>query len=175
MASGHACLEGRSVENGRIGLLGRRKSVHAEIGSFVQQRPVGFYLEVLVDRNRTCTTNTALVLIVSPPHFAFTPTSVPDDVPPVGKSRISIVTLAARRIPARPASYYQGLYTSVPSTKIPETLLSTPISRTHLARATDTRTPRPGPCYPVSRTAWPSASHPQRCPKSALDLAAPGT
>ena len=46
MASRHACLEGRSVENGRIGLMGCRKSVLAEIGSFAQQRLIGFYLEV---------------------------------------------------------------------------------------------------------------------------------
>jgi hypothetical protein len=38
MASGHACLEGQSFENGRIGLMGSRKSVLAEIGSFVQQK-----------------------------------------------------------------------------------------------------------------------------------------
>lgn len=63
-------------------------------------------------------------------------------MPPVGKSRISIVTLAAWRIPARPALYYQGLCTSVAPTKYQRRpLLGTPVSRTHLARATDTRTP----------------------------------
>jgi hypothetical protein len=61
-------------------------------------------------------------------------------------------------------------------TFLPETiLLSTPVSGTRFGRATDTRTLQPGLGCPVSKTAWSDTSHPQRCPKSAPDLAAPGT
>jgi hypothetical protein len=42
-----ACLEGRSIENGRIGLIACRKSLPAKVGSFAQQGPVGFYLSIL--------------------------------------------------------------------------------------------------------------------------------
>jgi hypothetical protein len=41
-----ACLEGRSIENGCIGLMACRKSLPAKVGSFAQQGPAGFYLEV---------------------------------------------------------------------------------------------------------------------------------
>src|ERR1700733_12162498 len=62
-----------------------------------------------VDRNRTYSTNTTLVFNVSLPHFAFTPASVPDDVLPVGKSRISIVNPCRLAYPSQAGTVQLGV------------------------------------------------------------------
>src|SRR5436309_573549 len=102
------------------------------------------------------------------PHFAFTPAAVPNEMPSIGKSRIGIVTLAAWRILARLALYYQGLCTSVPSTKIPETARRCLECISHVWQKT--RTLRPGPSYSVPRLVMTkrqsSTEVPQVCSRS---------